>query len=235
MQCRRDSKRSTWESPALDGVVGARPSIAVHREVGHGNRSLFRHGPVRPGVRGETVEMMLTRRAAGGDSDAYARLFLRSEERIRRTLWPMVLQETVVDDVVQETFLRALKSLPGFRGEAQPVSWLSSIALNICRTYRRIDQRDRRRAESNFRERRLRAIPSPAEGGLTRLLREEAARELTGALATLTSLQRRAFLLHCLEERPYREVAEILRVREGTARALGFRARRTLRRRLAAV
>ena len=83
----------------------------------------------------------LVARSIGGDADSFNELVLRWERPIYALAYRTIGREEDARDVCQETFLRAFRALPGFRGQAKFSSWLYRIALNLCRDWMRRERR----------------------------------------------------------------------------------------------
>src|ERR687891_440146 len=83
----------------------------------------------------------LVARSIGGDADSFNQLILRWERPIYALAYRTIGREEDARDVCQETFLRAYRALPGFRGQAKFSSWLYRIALNLCRDWIRRERR----------------------------------------------------------------------------------------------
>src|SRR5688500_20063398 len=83
----------------------------------------------------------LVARSRGGDLDSFNQLVLRWERPIYALAYRVIGREEDARDVAQETFLRAFRALPGFKGEAKFSSWLYRIALNLCRDWMRRQRR----------------------------------------------------------------------------------------------
>src|ERR687886_1643316 len=83
----------------------------------------------------------LVARSMGGDLDSFNQLVLRWERPIYALAYRVIGREEDARDVCQETFLRAYRALPGFKGEAKFSSWLYRIALNLCRDWIRRQRR----------------------------------------------------------------------------------------------
>ena len=83
----------------------------------------------------------LVARSIGGDADSFNELVLRWERPIYALAYRTIGREEEARDVCQETFLRAFRALPGFRGQAKFSSWLYRIALNLCRDWIRRERR----------------------------------------------------------------------------------------------
>src|SRR6188474_876199 len=79
--------------------------------------------------------------ARGGDADSFNQLILRWERPIYALAYRVIGREEDAKDVCQETFLRAFRALPAFKGQAKFSSWLYRIALNLCRDWMRRQRR----------------------------------------------------------------------------------------------
>ena len=83
----------------------------------------------------------LVARSMGGDAESFNQLILRWERPIYALAYRVIGREEDARDVCQETFLRAFRALPGFKGQAKFSSWLYRIALNLCRDWIRRQRR----------------------------------------------------------------------------------------------
>src|SRR4029077_9050810 len=83
----------------------------------------------------------LVAKSISGDADSFNQLVLRWERPIYALAYRTIGREEDARDVCQETFLRAFRALPGFRGQAKFSSWLYRIALNLCRDWLRRERR----------------------------------------------------------------------------------------------
>src|SRR5258705_72776 len=83
----------------------------------------------------------LVARSISGDANSFNELILRWERPIYALAYRTIGREEDARDVCQETFLRAFRALPGFRGQAKFSSWLYRIALNLCRDWIRRGRR----------------------------------------------------------------------------------------------
>src|SRR4051812_21979027 len=83
----------------------------------------------------------LVARSVRGDADSFNELILRWERPIYALAYRTIGREEDARDVCQETFLRAFRALPAFRGQAKFSSWLYRIALNLCRDWLRRERR----------------------------------------------------------------------------------------------
>lgn len=83
----------------------------------------------------------LVDRSKTGDKESFNQLVRRWERPIFALAYRTLGREEDARDVTQETFLRAFRALPGFKGDAKFSSWLYRIALNLCRDWMRKDRR----------------------------------------------------------------------------------------------
>src|SRR6187399_38144 len=83
----------------------------------------------------------LVARSRGGDTESFNQLILRWERPIYALAYRVIGREEEARDVCQDTFLRAYRALPGFKGQAKFSSWLYRIALNLCRDWLRRERR----------------------------------------------------------------------------------------------
>lgn len=120
--------------------------------------------------------------------------------------------EDDVEELVQDTFVRAFAAMSSFRADSSLRTWLFTIERRLV-----IDRR-----RSSARKGRIVDIDDThaASGydALDTLVADEAAQRLATALGRLTRLQREVFMLRVQEGRSYKEIAEILDSTEGSAR-----------------
>lgn len=173
-----------------------------------------------PGV--ETPDLELIARWRGGDERAATALVERHAQALARYVASLGARDGV-DEVVQDTFVRAFGSLDSFRGESSLRTWLFTIARRLVL--------DRRRGA-----RRSREVEEVGEGdasteydALDGLIAREAQARMTGALARLTPTQREVFALRVNDGLSYKEIAEVVGTSEGAARVHYHNALRTVK------
>src|SRR5215203_7541546 len=83
----------------------------------------------------------LVARSQDGDVESFNQLILRWERPIYALAYRVIGRDEDARDVCQETFLRAFRALPGFKGQTKFSSWLYRIALNLCRDWIRRKKR----------------------------------------------------------------------------------------------
>lgn len=171
--------------------------------------------------------------ARGGDHQAFEVLVLKYQDRIYRLIQRLVGGSDLVDDLAQDVFIRAYRSLGDFKGESSLYTWLYKIALNLCRnTYR---TRGRRPAHEQLDE--ADGATGLVDAGDTpedQVFRRDFWEHLQRGLDELPVDQREAVVFCDLEGMSYEEMAGVLGVPIGTVRSRIFRGRRALQSRLAA-
>jgi RNA polymerase sigma-70 factor (ECF subfamily) len=117
-----------------------------------------------------------------------------------------------VDELVQDTFVRAFHSLDGFRGESSFRTWLFTIERRLLL--------DRRRAEKRRRDgTEIQEDDATTEyDALDEVVADETQRKLRDAVAELSPTQREVFTLRVAEGLSYKEIAEAVGTTEGAAR-----------------
>ncbi|HMM12060.1 MAG TPA: RNA polymerase sigma factor [Bacteroidales bacterium] len=119
----------------------------------------------------------------------------------------IVLNHDDADDLMQETLLKAWKSLESFRNEASYATWLYRIALNEAL---------RHQQRAALRRRFLLAKPAQSN---TAPSADQTESILSAALQTLTARQRSVFAMHYFNSLSFAEIGQLLHVTEATAKA----------------
>jgi RNA polymerase sigma-70 factor (ECF subfamily) len=169
-------------------------------------------------------EQQFVARCVAGESAALRQLWDRERVRVHGVLFRVVGANTHMDDLLQDAFLEVFRSLPGFRGESSLRTWIDRCVVRVAYAYFR--RKERLPALEGLQDPHS-ASPSAEERASLR----EAARRLYQELDRLETKQRIAFTLHAIEDRPLREVAEIMESTEVTAKLRVWRARQALEKR----
>ena len=152
----------------------------------------------------------LVARSRGGDTESFNQLILRWERPIYALAYRVIGREEDARDVCQETFLRAFRALPGFKGQAKFSSWLYRIALNLCRDWIR---RQKRAPTVQMPEGvdpvELAAERGPVESIEELVARRELSAVVAEAMALLPEEQRTAIVLKEYHGMTFQEVAEL--------------------------
>ena len=78
-------------------------------------------------------DVMLVQRTLAGEQRAFELLVIKYQRRVERLIGRMVRDVDLVEDIAQETFIRAYRALAQFRGDAQFYTWLYRIAVNTAK------------------------------------------------------------------------------------------------------
>jgi RNA polymerase sigma-70 factor (ECF subfamily) len=179
----------------------------------------------------------LARAAARGDTEAFAALVSRHQDRLYGVIHRMVGDSERAMDLVQETFLRAWRGLPGYTGAAVFSTWIYRIARNVVVSALRAEAaRPRLVPESSLAgpggEAPVQERAPLSESPDAALLKVEDRERLVRALLSMPSDFREVLILRDIEDRPYESIADLLEIPLGTVRSRLFRARLELRERL---
>jgi len=152
----------------------------------------------------------LVARSRGGDVDSFNQLILRWERPIYALAYRVIGREEDARDVCQETFLRAFRALPGFKGQAKFSSWLYRIALNLCHDWVR---RQRRaplvQMPDGVDPAELAADGEPVESIEDLVTRKELGAAVAEAMTLLPEEQRTAIILKEYHGMTFQEIAEL--------------------------
>jgi RNA polymerase sigma-70 factor, ECF subfamily len=181
------------------------------------------------------TDLMLVERTVAGDQKAYELLVLKYQRRIERLIGRMVRDTDLVEDIAQETFIRAYRALAQFRGEAQFYTWLYRIAVNTAKKALGDLKRDPLVSENALRggdeEDETSAVENElttAETPETVLAAKEIAAAVNSAMDALPEELRQAVTLREIEGLSYEEIAEVMNCPIGTVRSRIFRAREAI-------
>ncbi len=180
-------------------------------------------------------DLQLVERTVAGDQRAYELLVIKYQRRIERLIARMVRDPDLVQDIAQETFLRAYRALHQFRGEAQFYTWLYRIAVNTAKKALVEMRRDPVMLESALHVSdeddetfRARSEPSTDETPETVMAAQEIAAAVNAAMDALPEDLRQAVTLREIEGLSYEEIAAAMNCPIGTVRSRIFRAREAI-------
>ena len=180
------------------------------------------------------LDAELVRRAQKGEKAAFDLLVRKYQHRIAAVVSRFIRDYAECQDVVQDSFIKAYRSLPGFRGDSQFYTWMYRIAVNTAKNH--LASRKRRPGSDVELE-----DAEHIDGGIHvqdndtpehELLREEVAKVVSKALDQLPDDIRQAITLREMEGLSYEEIAEVMNTPVGTVRSRIFRAREAIDARL---
>jgi RNA polymerase sigma-70 factor (ECF subfamily) len=174
----------------------------------------------------DETDLDLIKRWKGGDERAATALVERHADAIARFVASVGAREDV-EDLVQETFVRAFGSLDSFRGESSLRTWLFTIARRLLLDRRRSE---RRRGGGSRMAVDVKDSDAVTEfDALDAVVAGETERRMREAVARLTPTQREVFTLRVSEGLSYKEIAEAVDTTEGAARVHYHNAMRAIK------
>lgn len=171
-------------------------------------------------------ERRLLERIREGDAGAFDEVVVLHRLAVYRLARRMTGSHEEADEVAQETFVRAWRSVGGFRGDARLRTWLIRIALNVGRSRAVRGGKTTDLADAA-------GVPDASEGAEAAAGRREAGARLRAAVALLPRRQREVVVLKAFSEMTYEEVAAAMGLTVGAVKAHFHQAVGNLRRRMA--
>jgi len=171
-----------------------------------------------------------------GDADSFNELVLRWERPIYALAYRTIGRDEDARDICQETFLRAFRSLPAFRGQAKFSSWLYRIALNLCRDWIRRERRTALvQAPEGVEIAEMAAQIEPVESIEDLVARRDLARVIERAMARLSEDQRTAIVLKEYHGLTFQEIADVVGCPLSTVKTRLYQGLSVLRRELTTI
>lgn len=217
-------------------AVAKQKSAAAATAIPHGPTAKdagLEQEPLTPALSERELDAELVARAQQGDKKAFELLVIKYQRRIFRLLTRFIRDSAELEDVAQETFIKAYRALKQFRGEAAFYTWLYRIAINAAKNHlagksRRpsttIDTLINEEGETFERSDHLIDINTPESELASRQIGETVNAvidELPVELATAITLRE-------IEGLSYEEIAQAMNCPVGTVRSRIFRAREAI-------
>jgi RNA polymerase sigma-70 factor (ECF subfamily) len=182
------------------------------------------------------IDQLLVERVQSGDKQAFGLLVSKYQRKLHRLLARLVRDPAEVEDLAQETFIKAYRALGSFRGESAFYTWLYRIGINTAKNYLAAQVRrvpvstgmDSGEMEGVEGAERLRDFDTPERQLMTRQI----ALTVDEAMAGLPDELREAITLRELEGLSYEDIACAMDCPIGTVRSRIFRAREAIAARL---
>ncbi|HHC71281.1 MAG TPA: RNA polymerase sigma factor RpoE [Thiotrichales bacterium] len=179
----------------------------------------------------EIADSELVRRVQAGDKAAFDLLVRKYQHKIVKLISRYIHDPSEAQDVAQETFLKAYRALPRFRGDSAFYTWLYRIAINTAKNH--LVAQDRRPRESGID---VSEAENYESGGLLRhgdtpereLLKDEIEKTIHEAIDQLPDELKTAITLREMEGMSYEEIAQTMNCPVGTVRSRIFRAREAI-------
>lgn len=183
-------------------------------------------------------DVELVNRAREGDYSAYEELIRRYQRRVYSLVYNMTSHKEDAEDLVQEVFVKAYRSLDGFKGDSSFYTWIYRIAIN--RTINFLKKRKRKAGDMSLDDMDQAVERDPAfvelrarESPVRDVTLTELQKKLNTALQALSEKHRTVVVLHDIQGMPHEDIARVMKCSVGTVRSRLFYARQHLQRELA--
>jgi RNA polymerase sigma-70 factor (ECF subfamily) len=178
------------------------------------------------------IDQELVERVQHGDKHAFELLVEKYQRKLGRLLSRFIRDPAEVEDVTQETFIKAYKALPSFRSDSAFYTWLYRIGINTAKNYLVAKSRraptttefDSEEAENFDIGDQLRDLNTPEN----ELISKEIAATVNDAMANLPEELKTAITLREIEGLSYEDIATMMNCPIGTVRSRIFRAREVI-------
>lgn len=198
----------------------------------HGRSAAMADGLASNPVSHRDLDQELVVRAQAGDKKAFGLLVEKYHRKLGRLLARMIRDQAEVEDVVQESFIKAYRALHNFRGDSAFYTWLYRIGINTAKNYlvsmgrkpqvmHEVEIEDVENFEDGGE---MRTLDTPE----TAMMTKEIAQTVNDTIAGLPQELRTAITLRELEGLSYEDIAVIMQCPIGTVRSRIFRAREAI-------
>lgn len=189
-----------------------------------------------PGMQEQDDQLIAN--ALQGDQKAYEALLVRHNKAIFHVILKIVRNNEEAQDLVQETFMKAFNALASYRSEYRFSTWLYKIAANCA-----IDFVRKKRIEALSLDKPIETkdgqvefeVPDTSWDPEQDLVRKQKLKSIDEAIDSLPAKYREVIIYRHRDDKPYEEIAGILRVPVGTVKARIFRARELLKKKLKSI
>ncbi len=175
------------------------------------------------------IDQQLVSLSQSGDPNAFGLLVEKYQNRLYRLILRIIKNQSVVEDLVQESLIKAYRSIASFRGDSAFYTWLYKIGLNTARNYLyekkhklQVDNSVAIEDAENFST----AIDiHQAETPETELINKQIAKTVNDAISALPTELQTAITLREIEGLTYEQISQVMNCPVGTTRSRIFRAR----------
>ncbi len=179
------------------------------------------------------VDQQLVERVQQGDKRAFDLLVVKYQRKLARLLSQLVRDPAEVEDIAQETFIKAYRALPSFRGDSAFYTWLYRIGINTAKNFLVSQGRKVPTIEGNFDNEdaenfeeaaKYKEVSTPE----SELMSKQVAQTVNKTLDSLPEELRTAIILREIEGLSYEDIASMMGCPIGTVRSRIFRAREAI-------
>jgi RNA polymerase sigma-70 factor (ECF subfamily) len=190
---------------------------------------LMESRPVNPE---RAIDQKLVEKAQRGDKKAFGMLVEKYQRRLNRLLSRMVRDQSEIEDIVQDSFIKAYRAINNFRGDSAFYTWLYRIGINTAKNHLvKLGKRPKAMNEVDIEEIEnfedapdLRNHETPE----STMMSSEIVASVNQTIAALPSELREAISLREMDGLSYEEIADLMNCPIGTVRSRIFRAREVI-------
>ena len=183
------------------------------------------------------TDQYLVGKVLGGEPNAFVTVIRNTERLVTQIIFKMISNTEDRKDIAQDIYLKAFKSLPGFRYQSKLSTWIAQIAYNTCLTYlerKKLVLLDQNQENNDPDEESLELANKKSVVHLFNstendIFQRELNEILKSEIERLSPLHRTLITLYHNEELSYEEIARITQLPEGTVKSYLLRARRSLK------
>ena len=183
-----------------------------------------------PAASPDAIETVI-QRCLHGDQSAWDLIVRQHWRKVFNVAYKFVGRHDEAEDLAQDIFLKVFRSLDTFDRRANFQTWLISVSRNLCIDHYRSVRKERETINRDVNASEL-SPASPDEGPVAAMEQQDRVVLLRQALAALPESLRTAVLMRDIQERSYQEIAETLRLPEGTVKSRINRGRTELARQI---
>ena len=178
----------------------------------------------------ETIEALI-QRCLKGDQTAWEAIVRQYRRKVFNVAYKFVGRHDEAEDLTQDIFLKIFKSLNTFDSRANFQTWLISVSRNLCIDHYRSVRKERETINRDVDASELSPI-SPTQGQMAMMEQRDRVQLLKDAMSALPRTLRTAVLMRDIQELSYHEIAEKLKLPEGTVKSRINRGRNELARQI---
>jgi RNA polymerase sigma-70 factor (ECF subfamily) len=184
--------------------------------------------PESPEAQPESVEALI-QRCLTGDQLAWEAIVRQYRRKVFNVAYKFVGRHDEAEDLTQDIFLKIFKSLGTFDSRANFQTWLISVSRNLCIDHYRSVRKERETIDRNVDASELMPV-AKTEGQMAMMEQRDRVELLREAMGALPQTLRTAVLMRDIQELSYHEIAQKLKLPEGTVKSRINRGRNELAR-----
>lgn len=180
-------------------------------------------------AKGNLIDQQLVSLSQSGDLKAFGLLVEKYQNRLYRLILRIIKNQSVVEDLVQESLIKAYRSIANFRGESAFYTWLYKIGLNTARNYL-YEKKHSLKIDSSIEIEDAEHLSTAldlysAETPETELINKQIAKTVHDSISALPADLQTAITLREIDGLTYEQISTIMLCPVGTTRSRIFRAR----------